>query len=49
MLACLVPTWLGFVPTYRDRLIQPVLKCCGSDYLRIIYGPEYNLDKTRST
>ncbi|TPE43321.1 polynucleotide kinase-phosphatase [Pontibacter mangrovi] len=34
---------LDFVPTFRDRLIQPAMKCRGSEYLRIIYGPEYDL------
>ena len=34
---------LDFVPTYRDRLIQPAMKCRGSEYLRIVYGPEYDL------
>ncbi|MFI6172539.1 polynucleotide kinase-phosphatase [Nocardia sp. NPDC051052] len=34
------------------RLVQPAVKCRGSEYLRIIYGPEYlrenNLDRLRS-
>ncbi|WP_187261731.1 polynucleotide kinase-phosphatase [Pontibacter beigongshangensis] len=34
---------LEFVPTHKDRLIQPAMKCRGSEYLRIIYGPEYDL------
>lgn len=34
---------LDFIPTFRDRLIQPAMKCRGSEYLRIIYGPEYDL------
>jgi protein phosphatase len=34
---------LDFVPTYKDRLIQPAMKCRGSEYLRIVYGPEYDL------
>lgn len=35
---------LDFIPTHKDRLIQPAMKCRGSEYLRIIYGPEYDLD-----
>jgi protein phosphatase len=27
----------------HDAVIQPALKCRGKDYLRIIYGPEYDL------
>ncbi|PVY40866.1 polynucleotide kinase-phosphatase [Pontibacter virosus] len=34
---------LDFVPTFKDRLIQPAMKCRGSEYLRIVYGPEYDL------
>ncbi|PCH99341.1 MAG: polynucleotide kinase-phosphatase [Bacteroidetes bacterium] len=32
-----------FVATGRDGLLQPAVKCRGSEYLRIIYGPEYDL------
>ncbi len=32
---------LAFVGTGRRGLIQPAVKCRGSEYLRIIYGPEY--------
>lgn len=32
-----------FVARSRQRLVQPGIKCRGSEYLRIIYGPEYNL------
>ncbi|GAA4443552.1 polynucleotide kinase-phosphatase [Pontibacter saemangeumensis] len=35
---------LDFVPTHKDRLIQPAMKCRGSEYLRIVYGPEYDLN-----
>ncbi len=42
---------LDFVARGRKGLIQPALKCRGSEYLRIIYGPEYarpeNLDRLR--
>jgi protein phosphatase len=34
---------LDFLAKHNDRLIQPALKCRGSEYLRIIYGPEYLL------
>lgn len=27
----------------QSDLLQPAIKCRGSEYLRIIYGPEYNL------
>lgn len=43
-----------FIPGKDDRQkpIQPMLKCRGAEYLRIIYGPEYlipgNLDRLRS-
>ncbi|MFB9865634.1 polynucleotide kinase-phosphatase [Rufibacter immobilis] len=35
---------LDFISTHKGRLIQPAMKCRGSEYLRIIYGPEYDLD-----
>ncbi|WP_210464251.1 polynucleotide kinase-phosphatase [Rufibacter roseolus] len=34
---------LDFISTHKGRLIQPAMKCRGSEYLRIIYGPEYDL------
>jgi protein phosphatase len=34
---------LQFVNTGEKGLIQPAVKCRGSEYLRIIYGPEYDL------
>lgn len=35
---------LNFVQTdTKDGLLQPAVKCRGSEYLRIIYGPEYDL------
>jgi hypothetical protein len=34
---------LDFVARNGRGLIQPALKCRGREYLRIIYGPEYNL------
>jgi len=42
---------LDFIAHGPKGLIQPALKCRGSEYLRIIYGPEYsapaNLDRLR--
>jgi protein phosphatase len=32
---------LDFVACNNGRLIQPAIKCRGSEYLRIIYGPDY--------
>jgi protein phosphatase len=32
-----------FISTGPDGLLQPAVKCRGSEYLRIIYGPEYDL------
>lgn len=32
---------LDFVARNNGRLIQPAIKCRGSEYLRIIYGPDY--------
>jgi protein phosphatase len=34
---------LQFINTGEKGLIQPAVKCRGSEYLRIIYGPEYDL------
>lgn len=43
---------LDFVVRGRRGLVQPAVKCRGREYLRIIYGPEYdapdNLDRLRS-
>lgn len=33
---------LDFVVTGKRGLIQPAVKCRGSEYLRIIYGPDYD-------
>jgi len=33
-----------FVARGPRGLVQPAIKCRGSEYLRIIYGPEYLLD-----
>ena len=33
---------IDFIATGRRGLIQPAIKCRGSEYLRIIYGPEYS-------
>lgn len=32
-----------FIATAKEGLLQPAVKCRGSEYLRIIYGPEYDL------
>ncbi len=32
-----------FISKGSDGLIQPAVKCRGSEYLRIIYGPEYDM------
>ena len=32
-----------FTAPARRGLAQPAIKCRGPEYLRIIYGPEYNL------
>jgi len=43
---------LQFVARNKRGLIQPAVKCRGTEYLRIIYGPEYtapqNLERLRS-
>jgi protein phosphatase len=43
---------MGFVSRGRRGLVQPGVKCRGREYLRIIYGPEYdaseNLGRLRS-
>ena len=43
---------LGFVARGTRGLLQPAVKCRGREYLRIIYGPEYdapeNLERLRS-
>ena len=43
---------LEFVARGKKGLVQPAVKCRGKEYLRIIYGPEYdapaNLDRLRS-
>ncbi len=31
-----------FIATGTEGLLQPAIKCRGSEYLRIIYGPEYD-------
>ena len=33
---------LEFVARQNDSLVQPALKCRGPEYLRIIYGPDYD-------
>jgi protein phosphatase len=43
---------LGFIARDARGLVQPAVKCRGPEYLRIIYGPEYdipeNLERLRS-
>jgi protein phosphatase len=43
---------LEFVAKGRQGLAQPAVKCRGSEYLRIIYGPEFdapeNLERLRA-
>ncbi len=43
---------LDFIARGARGLVQPAVKCRGSEYLRIIYGPEYllpvNLERLRS-
>ena len=34
---------VSFIATGKRGLAQPAMKCRGSEYLRIIYGPEYTL------
>jgi protein phosphatase len=33
---------LEFIATAHGKLLQPAIKCRGHEYLRIIYGPEYD-------
>ena len=35
-----------FVARSAKGLVQPALKCCGREYLRVIYGPAYDLPAT---
>ncbi len=35
----------SFIAHGRKDLAQPALKCRGSEYLRIIYGPDYTMDE----
>jgi len=37
---------LDYISLHKDRIIQPAIKCRGREYLRIVYGPEYDLGKT---
>lgn len=34
---------MDFICYGKDGLLQPAMKCRGKEYLRIIYGPEYDL------
>ncbi|MGL5096926.1 MAG: polynucleotide kinase-phosphatase, partial [Planctomycetia bacterium] len=42
---------LDFIASGRQGVVQPAVKCRGREYLRIIYGPDYdapaNLDRLR--
>jgi protein phosphatase len=33
---------LQFISRGKQRLVQPAVKCRGKEYLRLIYGPEYD-------
>jgi protein phosphatase len=34
---------LDYISRHQGRMVQPAMKCRGSEYLRIVYGPEYDL------
>jgi len=36
---------LDYITYYNKKIVQPALKCRGKEYLRIIYGPEYDLNQ----
>ena len=36
---------LNFIAQRADKLLQPAIKCRGKEYLRIIYGADYDLPK----
>jgi polynucleotide kinase-phosphatase len=40
---------LDYVTSAKGRTTQPAMKCRGSEYLRIIYGPEYDLGDNMQT
>jgi protein phosphatase len=40
---------LQYIAKNKGRNIQPAMKCRGSEYLRIIYGAEYDLDDNLQT
>jgi protein phosphatase len=33
---------LDYITSFKGRTVQPAMKCRGGEYLRIIYGPEYD-------
>ena len=39
---------LNFITRNGRKLVQPAMKCRGSEYLRIIYGPDYDSEKNIS-
>jgi protein phosphatase len=39
---------LDFVVRGKKGLVQPAVKCRGREYLRIIYGPDYDADENLS-
>ena len=36
---------IDFVANGKDGLVQPAVKCRGPEYLRIIYGPDYDAER----
>lgn len=36
---------LDYITLFKGKTIQPAMKCRGSEYLRIIYGPEYDSEE----
>lgn len=38
---------LDYISLHKGRIIQPAMKCRGREYLRIVYGPEYDLGENR--
>ncbi|WP_196893082.1 polynucleotide kinase-phosphatase [Aureivirga marina] len=36
---------LDFIAYHKNEFLQPAIKCRGKEYLRIIYGPEYDLQE----
>ncbi len=36
---------IDYITYHKGQMVQPAMKCRGSEYLRIIYGPEYDTPK----